>query len=85
MEKGTNICQSCGMPMERDEHFGTNEDGSKNQDYCTYCYREGGFTDPDLSIDGMIRRIASITGQTLAPEDEKRSRQFLSSLKRWSR
>jgi len=24
------ICQSCGMPMEKSEDFGTNADGSKD-------------------------------------------------------
>ena len=28
----TKICQSCGMPMEVTEHFGTNGDDSPNVD-----------------------------------------------------
>ena len=28
------ICQSCGMPMESEDDFGTNADGSPNSDYC---------------------------------------------------
>lgn len=36
------FCQSCGMPMN--EHvLGTNADGSKNEDYCMYCYKDGQF------------------------------------------
>lgn len=34
-----NFCQSCGMPLNS-ENLGTNADGSKNEDYCMYCYKE---------------------------------------------
>jgi hypothetical protein len=36
-------CQSCGMPMKTAEEFGTNKDGSKNQDYCVYYFKNGYF------------------------------------------
>ncbi|MFA4967923.1 MAG: zinc ribbon domain-containing protein, partial [Candidatus Margulisiibacteriota bacterium] len=32
MEKQS-ICQSCSMPMREEADFGTNADGSKNQEY----------------------------------------------------
>ena len=35
------VCQSCGMPIEKDEIIGTNADGSKNNDYCVYCFKDG--------------------------------------------
>ena len=35
-------CQSCGMPMGiNDELYGTEVNGSKNNDYCKYCYEQG--------------------------------------------
>lgn len=37
------ICKSCGMPID-DSTFGKEADGSKNQDYCHYCYADGHFT-----------------------------------------
>jgi hypothetical protein len=41
----TKFCQSCGMPMKKDpQHGGLNKDGSKNVDYCSYCYADGEFT-----------------------------------------
>ena len=42
MEKEMKFCQSCGMPLT-DEVLGTNADGSKNEDYCMYCYKDGKF------------------------------------------
>lgn len=53
-EKLRNIyCQSCGMPMPTAELFGTNTDGSANEEYCCYCYKGGKFVQ-DCTMDGMI-------------------------------
>ena len=46
-------CQSCAMPMQKDEDYGTNSDGSKNEEYCVYCYKDGVFTQ-DVTMDEMI-------------------------------
>lgn len=51
------FCQSCGMPMQSAEQFGTNQDGSANQDYCCYCYKEGAFVQ-DCTMEGMIEHCA---------------------------
>ena len=37
------FCQSCGMPVT-EELLGTEANGEKNSDYCTYCYQKGAFT-----------------------------------------
>ena len=41
------ICQCCAMPID-ESTFGTEADGSKNQDYCLYCYKNGHFTNAQL-------------------------------------
>ena len=46
------FCQSCGMPMS-DEHFASEKDGSKSEDYCKYCYLDGEFTS-DITMEEMI-------------------------------
>ena len=47
-------CQSCGMPLVRDERGGgTNLDGSKNMPYCSHCYQSGQFTSPDITAKQM--------------------------------
>jgi len=47
-------CQSCGMPLKRDEKGGgTNADGSKSAMYCSRCYENGKFTSPDFTVDQM--------------------------------
>ncbi|HLF83653.1 MAG TPA: zinc ribbon domain-containing protein [Blastocatellia bacterium] len=47
-------CQSCGMPLKKDEKGGgTNADGSKSAMYCSHCYVNGAFTLPDITADEM--------------------------------
>ena len=42
-----NVCQSCGMIMEEDEH------GSISVDYCKYCFNDGKFG-KDETMEEMI-------------------------------
>ncbi len=52
MKKG--ICQSCSMPLKKDPmHGGTEKDGSKTEKYCSYCYQNGEFVSPDMTVDEM--------------------------------
>lgn len=42
------------MPFKSDpEKGGTNADGSKSTLYCSYCYQQGNFTQPDFSAADM--------------------------------
>jgi hypothetical protein len=57
---GYKHCQSCGMPMRRDEKGGgTNADGSKSPMYCSHCYEGGQYTLPNISADEMLQRVKS--------------------------
>lgn len=85
----TKFCQSCGMPLNEHNH-GTNADGTPNEDYCIYCYKEGKFTQ-DMTMEQMIDHCAQFTeeinkqsGQNLTEEQAKgMMRQFFPHLKRW--
>ncbi len=42
------------MPLKRDpEGGGTNADGSKSTLYCSKCYQNGAFTNPDFTAEQM--------------------------------
>ena len=56
MEKDLKFCQSCGMPLT-DDVLGTNADGSKNEEYCMYCYKDGKFLQ-NCTMDEMIEHCA---------------------------
>ena len=51
---GKGKCQSCGMPLKGDPgHGGTDADGSHSSEYCSYCYADGKFIQPDMTVDQM--------------------------------
>jgi hypothetical protein len=51
-------CQSCGMPLSKDEKSGgTEADGRKSSQYCSHCYSDGRFTDPDLTAEQMAEKV----------------------------
>ena len=58
MAKAMKECQSCGMPLKRDElGGGTEADGSKSVTYCSHCYQGGKFTLPDITVAQMQERV----------------------------
>jgi len=83
------FCQSCGMPLTAGNK-GTDADGSTNDDYCVYCYKDGKFTQ-DMTMEQMIDFCARFTdeinrqsGWSLTPEQAKEQmRRFFPTLKRW--
>ena len=51
-------CQSCGMPMAKDEECGgTEADGTRSTMYCSRCYQQGHFTRPDATVEEMITLV----------------------------
>ncbi len=52
------FCQSCGMPLSKDEgHGGTNADGTKSTDFCSKCYKDGKFTEPAITLEEMQQKV----------------------------
>lgn len=41
------------MPLNKPEVLGTEKDGSKSNEYCTYCYQNGSFINPNMTLDEM--------------------------------
>ena len=80
-------CQSCAMPMgATDEMYGTNADGSKNGDYCKYCFETGTFT-ADCTMDEMIEfcvpHMATAESGMSAEDARKMMSEVFPALKRW--
>ncbi len=52
------FCQSCGMPMKKDlQRGGTDSDGSRSSEYCSYCYVSGAFTSPEIDTPQAMQRF----------------------------
>ena len=77
------VCQSCGMPL-KEALFGTEKDGSKNEDYCVYCYKDGAFTS-ECTMDEMINTCIPFMEEQGMNKDEARKllEKELPNLKRW--
>ena len=79
------ICQSCGMPMQKEEDFGTNDDGSQNSEFCINCFQNGSFTQPDITMKQMIEKVENtLEGLGLSKEDAKKAAEgTIPKLGRW--
>ncbi|MCL1844382.1 MAG: zinc ribbon domain-containing protein [Defluviitaleaceae bacterium] len=82
------ICQSCEMPMNEPKEFGKNADGSKNDDYCCYCWKKGKFTEPKKKFEDAVEFNIQFVMKDGAAETEDEAREMLkesmSKLKRWA-
>ena len=89
MEKEMIYCQSCGMPLT-DDVLGTNADGSKNEEYCMYCYKDGEFLQ-ECTMEEMIEHCAQFVDEvnkglpqpTTKEEYIGQMKMYLPGLKRW--
>jgi len=80
------FCQSCGMPLEKPDVFGTAGDGFRINDYCHFCFQNGAFTDPNISMQGMIDKCVDIMAQRgIMPEAQAKAlmTEIIPRLKRW--
>ena len=84
-------CQSCGMPLVKKGDFGTNADGSANNEFCVYCFANGKYTTPDITMDEMLKR--GLKGIDANPEMGKFKKYLIKkifpcqikNLKRWKK
>lgn len=51
MEK---FCQSCAMPLNSTNQ-GTEANGSKSTKYCSNCYQNGAFINPNITFEEMVK------------------------------
>ncbi len=80
------LCQSCGMPMENAELYGANADGTKNEDYCHYCFINGSFSKEE-TMEEMIESCIPFVSKGNPWSDEETARkamlEMFPQLKRW--
>lgn len=83
------ICQSCSMPLGDPAFYSTNQDDSRNEDYCIYCYAGGAFND-EISMEEMIEHCADIYEMNSPEQNEEvrakaveKMREVFPTLKRW--
>ncbi|MCL2446107.1 MAG: zinc ribbon domain-containing protein [Oscillospiraceae bacterium] len=81
------MCESCGMPMgETNEMYGLEANGSKSVDYCKFCYDNGAFTQPDLTLAQQIEQCTDIMVKEFSfdrADALQQCQEGLPTLKRW--
>ena len=79
------MCQSCGMPLQKEEDYGTNAGGSKSEGYCFHCFQNGIFLDEGITLQEKIDKNVKFAVQMGMPEYEARkmASTVLPELKRW--
>ena len=81
------ICQSCGMPLNKDpKNGGTNADNSKSTKYCSFCYKYGKFTDEGITLQQKMEKNIQIAVSVMnMPEDaaRKMAESIIPNLERW--
>ena len=77
------ICQCCGMPLE-DEIMSKEKDGSINEDYCKWCYKDGNFTYNDM--ESLISFCENTMSNETFSKQQVRDymNNLLPKLKHWS-
>ena len=81
-------CQSCGMPLSKEfGNFGTEKNGLNNSEYCSFCYQNGDFVNPNQSLEEVIQSsIENMTSSELNIPLEKATElanSFIPTLERW--
>lgn len=82
-----NRCQSCGMPLE-EGFYGTLQGGQIMTEYCKFCFQDGNFTEPDLTLADMTERTTThLQRQLKFSPDEAQQVAFgmLTELRRWKK
>ena len=79
------ICQSCALPLTAPGDFGTQSDGSPCADYCRFCYQQGAFTTPNLTMEQMVEKLVKFAPHLNLTPDQARetAEETLPTLKRW--
>lgn len=80
------FCQSCSMPLNKPEDFGTDVVGYRVNDYCRHCYANGAFTEPHITLQEMTDKCVDVmVRQGIMPEAKARTLllEVLPRMRRW--
>ena len=78
------LCQSCGIPLDTEEIKGTEKNQLKSNEYCKYCYENGVFLHPKMSLEDMKNNVENVMKKLDIHHYEiQKAVNILPALKRW--
>ncbi len=81
-------CQSCGIQIKHSSEFGTTSTGVISTEYCGYCFQNGNFTEPDITMEGMIEKLSKTLSEKERIDTEQAREKvgsLLPGLTRWQK
>ena len=80
----TKICQSCSMPLLKEEDYGTLKSGEKSDEYCVHCLKDGEFTQ-NITLEQAIAQCVEYADMAGATNEEALvyATELFPTLKRW--
>lgn len=76
-------CESCGKNFNPIIIHGTNEDGTKSNHFCQWCYDKGKFVEVELTQQTVLDRI--IQKNSPSPQELKKITKRIMALERWKK
>jgi hypothetical protein len=88
-------CGSCGMPLgefmadgNKLYNYGFEKDGSRNPEYCIFCYSDGGFKEPFITMQKIMERsVENMIYELHIPSEKavETAQRIIPHLKRWKK
>ncbi len=85
MKKTRKQCQSCGMPFKKEDQRGLEKDGTRSAMYCSLCYKDGEFINPDMTLQQMQELVDDVLKNEMKSGRIFRwmAKKQIPTLKRW--
>lgn len=78
------LCQSCGIPLDNEAIKGTKANGLKSEEFCKFCYEQGAYTNPNMTLTGMQENVETLMKKLKLPEKAiQEAISILPILNRW--
>lgn len=72
------------MPLDNPALLGTEKDGSKSNEFCSYCYQNGQFVNPGMTLNEMKALVkVQMEKMKMDPSIISMAVTVLPELKRW--
>jgi len=83
-KKKYTVCQSCGSPFSKNKNnYFRITGGFYDVKYCTECFQNDHFTEPELTLEGMKQKIVDRLRAMGMPGNLTRFTDRLHTLERW--